>query len=306
MTVIDWLMEGDPAIRWQTMGDLAGSPAEEVEAERAKVVSEGWGARLLGLQGEDGHWGGGIYSPKWISTTYTLLLLRHLGIDPQAPAMRSAVDTVRNRVRWQQNPAPFFAGTGETCVTGMIVSLGGYFGVLDEAEVGLEWLLDQQLDDGGWNCRAPHNSGRSSFHTTISVLEGLGEYRMAGGTGSDRLDEVMARGEEYLLQRRMFRSLSTGEVVDTRWTLFSFPPRWHYDVLRGLEYLRWAGRTPDPRCEEAVELVVSKRRRDGRWNLQNPHPGKVHFGMDDGAGKPSRWNTLRAMRVLEWFGSSPD
>jgi hypothetical protein len=300
MSVVDWLMDGDPAIRWQVMSDLGGSPGPEVAAERSRVAREGWGARLLSLQAEDGHWGGGIYSPKWVSTTYTLLLLRHLGVAPEAAETRRAVDRVRNRVRWQMNPAPFFGGTGEVCVTGMVVSLGAYFGAVDDSRSAVDWLLARQLPDGGWNCET--DSVRSSFHTTISVLEGLAEYEKAGGPGSERLSEARRPGEEYLLERRMFRSLRTGEVIDRRWLLFSFPPRWHYDVLRGLDYLRWVGADPDERVREALDLVVKKRRRDGRWNLQNPHKGRVHFEMEDGAGKPSRWNTLRAMRVLRWAG----
>lgn len=294
-------MEGDPAIRWQVLSDLRDSPVSVVSAERARVTREGWGARLLSLQTEDGHWGGGIYSPKWISTTYTLLLLRHLGVDPDAVETRRTIDRVRERVRWKTNPAPFFAGTGEVCVTGMLVSLGAYFGLHVEPAHGIEWLLARQLPDGGWNC--DDDSARSSFHSTISVLEGLAEYEKASGPGWEDLAGTRRLGEEYLLDRRLFRSLRTGEVVDRRWLLFSFPPRWHYDVLRGLDYFRWVGAGPDERVTEAVELVVKKRRADGRWNLQNPHQGRVHFEMEDGAGKPSRWNTLRAMRVLRWAGA---
>jgi hypothetical protein len=301
VSVIDWLMEGDPAIRWQVLSDLRVSPVTLVSAERARVTREGWGAGLLSLQGEDGQWGGGIYSPKWISTTYTLLLLRHLGVDPEAVETRRAVDLVRERVRWKTNPAPFFAGTGEVCITGMLVSLGAYFGASAEATSGVEWLLARQLPDGGWNCE--EDSSRSSFHSTISVLEGLAEYEKASAPGWEGLAAIRMLGEEYLLERRMFRSLRTGEVIDRRWLLFSFPPRWHYDVLRGLDYFQWAGVAPDERVAEAVDLVAKKRRRDNRWNLQNPHKGRVHFEMEDGAGKPSRWNTLRAMRVLRWAGA---
>lgn len=301
LNVIDWLLEGDPAIRWQVMADLTDDPPHLVTAERARVAVEGWGARLLDLQGEDGHWGGGIYSPKWISTTYTLLLLRHLGIDPESTEASAAIERVRERVSWRQNPAPFFAGYGETCVTGMIVALGSYFGVIDQARSGVDWLLDQQLSDGGWNCEAPARSSRSSFDTTMSVIESLLEYQAAQGPGFEDLTGVRRQGEEYLLERRLYRSRSTGEEVNPRWKLFSFPPRWHYDVLRGLEHMRLA-REPDPRCGEGIELVEAKRRRDGRWPLQNHHRGLEHFRMEEGSGKPSRWNTLRAMRVLRWFG----
>lgn len=300
--VIDWLMEGDPAIRWQVMADLTDQPLDMVDAERARMATEGWGARLLALQGDDGQWGGGTYSPKWVSTTYTLLLLRHLGLDPGSDQARHAIGLVRDKVRWRKpHPVPFFAGYGETCVTGMVVALARYFGEAggDTDEV-LDWLVGEQLDDGGWNCQAPDRSSRSSFHTTISVLEGLSDYQAAGGPGAEHLSEVRRRGEEYLLERQLFRSLSTGEVINSRWMLFSFPPRWHYDLLRGLDYMRVA-REPDPRCEQAVTRVEEKQRPDGRWPLQNRHPGRVHFEMEEGSGKPSRWNTLRALRVLRWF-----
>lgn len=300
--MIEWLLEGDPAIRWQVMAELADQPPDMVDAERARVATEGWGARLLALQGDDGQWGGGTYSPKWVSTTYTLLLLRHLGLDPRSDQARHAIGLVRDKVQWRKpHPAPFFAGYGETCVTGMVVALAGYFGEAGgDTDQVVDWLVGEQLDDGGWNCQAPDRSSRSSFHTTISVLEGLSDYQAAGGPGAEDLGVVRRRGEEYLLERQLFRSLSTGEVINPRWMLFSFPPRWHYDLLRGLDYMR-AAREPDPRCEQAVTMVEEKRLPDGRWPLQNRHPGRVHFEMEEGSGKPSRWNTLRALRVLRWF-----
>jgi hypothetical protein len=303
VSVIDWLMDGDPAIRWQVMADLSDQPADAVAVERSRVATEGWGARLLSLQGDDGQWGGGTYTPKWISTTYTLLLLRHLGLDPGSDQARHAIGLVRENVRWRKpHSVPFFSGWGETCVTGMVVALAGYFGEAggDTDEV-VDWLVGEQLEDGGWNCQAPDRSSRSSFHTTISVLEGLFDYQAAGGPGAEHLDAVRRRGEEYLLERQLFRSLSTGEVINPRWMLFSFPPRWHYDLLRGLDYMRGA-RDPDPRCEEAVTVVEEKQRSDGRWPLQNRHRGLEHFELEEGGGKPSRWNTLRALRVLRWFG----
>ena len=296
MSVIDWLMEGDPAIRWQTMRDLARQPARVVAGERGRVASEGWGARLLALQDADGQWGGGPYSPKWVSTTYTLLLLRHLGIDPADQQVQEAVGRVRDGVMMTKTK-PFFGYMGETCITGMALALSAYFGGAESHQAQVDYLLEQQRADGGWNCET--SSSRSSFHTTISVLEGLleHEHENPGLATADARD----RGHDYLLDRRMFRSLSSGEVVNRRWMLFSFPPRWYYDVLRGLEYLRDAGLAPDERAEEAIALVESKPDRDGRWPLQNPHRGREHFQMEDGVGKPSRWNTLRALRVIHWF-----
>ena len=296
--VIEWLLDADPAVRWQVMRDLTDMPADVIATERELVATTGWGARLLDLQSDDGQWGGGAYSPKWTSTTYTLLLLRHLGIDPMNERMRGAAALVRDRVPLGDHP--FFTYTGETCITGMALALGAYFQVdRDATDRVAEWILDEQLDEGGWNCRAVRGSRRASFHTTISVLEGLAEYeRMRGGDA----DAAAARsaGEEYLLERRMLWRLSTGDEINPKWKLLSFPPRWHYDILRGLDHLRDAGSKPDPRCEQVIEILESKRDVDGRWPLQNPHGGKVHFPLET-MRAPSRWNTLRALRVLRWY-----
>ena len=306
MTVVEWLLDSDPAVRWQVMRDLTGAPDDVVAAERSRVAAEGWGARLLALQAADGQWGGGTYRPNWTSTYSTLLLLRELGLDPTSEEARGAVALVRDNVTWQGvlpedaawHGRPFFSGEVEPCINGRVLALGAYFG--EPCAAVLERLLGEQLDDGGWNCRAPP-SVRSSFHSTICVLEGLLEYERARGATS-AVTEARARGQEYLLERRLFRKLSSGEVIDRDWTRFSFPTWWHYDVLRGLDYLRSAGVEPDDRIAEAIELVENNRRSDGRWPLQNPHAGQLHFDMEEGADEPSRWNTLRALRVLKWAG----
>jgi hypothetical protein len=302
MAVLDWLLDSDPSIRWQVMRDLTDEPDDMTAAERSRVASEGWGARLLDLQAPDGQWGGGSYHPYWTSTTYTLLLLRDLGLDPTSDEASRAVTLVRDNpaTTLDESGQSFFLGETEPCINGMVLAVGAYFG--EASEELLDRLLDEQLDDGGWNCEAPR-SKRSSFGTTICVLEGLLEYERAGDAVAG-VTEARARGEEYLLERRMFRSLSSGEVIDHNWTRFSFPTRWHYDVLRGLDYLRSAGVEPDDRVAEAIGLVVENRGEDGRWPLQNPHPGQVHFEMDEGEDKPSRWNTLRALRVLNWAAHS--
>jgi hypothetical protein len=300
--MIEWLMEGDPAIRWQTLRDLTDAPTGEVAAERARVSTEGWGARLLALQQEDGHWGGGIYSPKWVSTTYTLILLRRLGIDPETPECRSVIDKVRERVFWR-GPTPFFEYRGDTCVTGMVLALAAHFGDAQASSDNVAWLLEQQMDDGGWNCEAPP-SVRSSFHTTISVLEGLLEYERAIGLTDLAIDEARGRAHEYLLERHLLRFQSTGEVINPAWKMLSFPPRWHYDILRGLDYFRDAGVPFDDRFDEAVSILKGKQRKDGTWPLQHHYSGKEHFQMEQ-PGRPSRWNTLRALRVLR-FGNSPN
>lgn len=298
--VIDWLLDADPAIRWQVLRDLTGTGKEVVASERARVAHEGWGARLLDLQSENGMWGGGAYSPKWTSTTYTLLLLRHLGIDPADSRVREATDLVRELVVMGHDKEPFFEYRTEICMTGMSLALASYF--LEDAR-GLPqpgYLLSEQRDDGGWNCDV--ESDRSSFHTTISVLEGMWEHEQAIG-GDVALSQARARAHEYLLERRLMFRRSTGEQIDQRWRLLAFPPRWHYDILRALDYFRDAGVDPDPRCEQAIEVVEKKRRKEGTWPLQNRYSGRVHFEMEEGAGKPSRWNTLRALRVLDWHGA---
>lgn len=296
---LDWLLDSDPAIRWQVMADLTEATPEAVETERSRVAKEGWGARLLGLQSEDGNWGGGSYSPKWISTTYTLLLLRHLGVDPADPIVRAAIDLVEERVTMGGRDGPFFEYATETCVTGMALALGAYYLTEVNSLPQPDNLLAKQLDDGGWNCRAIKTSHRSSFHTTISVLEGLLEYEKSVG-GDQSVREARAKAHEYLLARRLMFSLSSGDLINERWLLLSFPPRWHYDILRALDYLRDARLELDDRGEEAIQVVEGKRRNDGTWPLQNHHAGREHFKMEDGSGKPSRWNTLRALRVLDW------
>jgi hypothetical protein len=313
MNVIEWLLDSDPSIRWQVMRDLIGEPDAIVAQERSRAASEGWGARLLDLQGPDGHWGGAAFVPRaWISTMDTLQLLRDLGVDPASERMRRAIGLVRDRCTWGEEfgDSPFFEGEVEPCINGRVLAIGGYFGEPRDRLVGR--LLQEQLGDGGWNCDAPR-SLRSSFHTTICVLEGLLECETPKGPRPD-VTAARLRGQEYLLERRLFRSRSTGQIIvhDRKtasvaaWTQLSFPTRWHYDILRGLDYLRRAGVAPDERTTEAVDLVRKKRDENGCWPLENPHPGPGHFEMEGRAGEPSRWNTLRALRVLRWAdGQSP-
>jgi len=319
MHVLDWLLDADPSIRWQTMCDLTDAPAAVVAAERARVAAEGWGARLLALQGNDGQWAGGALFPArraepdggapfdqnegqpWIATEPTLTLLRAFGVDPGCDRVRRAVAQVRDHCRWEHAGQPFFAGEVEPCINGRTVALGIYFG--QDVEGIVARLLDEQLADGGWNCEAENGSLRSSFDTTINVLEGLLVHEKTTG-GSVESIAARRRGEEYLLERKLFRRQSTGEVVNPAWLQFSFPTRWHYDVLRALEYFREAGDPSDRRVDEAIHLLRSKQQPDGTWLLENTHPGNVHFMLEDGDGRPSRWNTLRALRVLSWYEQS--
>jgi len=282
MMAQDWLLDSDPAIRWQVLRDLVDAPVEAVNAERARTASEGWCASLLALQGEDGQWAGGACFPArslhqwdksqgqpWISTLPTLQLLHAFGVDPGSDRVRRAVALVREHCRWEHAGQPFFSGEVEPCINGRTVTLGAYF---------------QQNVDG-------------------VVTRLLGEQRATGGSAESIA--ARRRGEEYLLERKLLRRKSTGQVVNPSWLQFSFPTRWHYDVLRALEYFRLVGDVPDPRVDEAIDLVRSKQQRDGTWLLENTHPGAIHFELEDGDNRHSRWNTLRALRVLRWYEKFP-
>jgi hypothetical protein len=309
MNALDWLLDADPAIRWQAMRDLTDAPADEVAGERARVATEGWGARLLALQGPDGYWPSATTEPEWISLL-ALLMLCDMGLDPSDEEARRAVGLVRDNATWHSqgpwNGTPLFAGEVEPCINGRVVRVGAYYGV-DVTGI-VERLLGEQMADGGWNCEQENGSTRGSFHTTINVLEGLLEHERST-TGSVEASAALRRGQEYLLERRMLRRLSSGELIDPAFALFSFPTGYHYDALRGLEHLGAAGVTPDARVAEAIDLVRSKRDAEGRWPLENPHETELvdarvrdlEFGMDEGEGQPSHWNTLRAMRVLDWY-----
>jgi hypothetical protein len=309
--VIQWLLDSDPAIRWQVLRDLTGASAAEVAAERARVASAGWGARLLALQAPDGRWGGAAWNRGWDSTMHVLTLLRDFGLDPASSAARRAVGLVRDQVTWKGcgpqacDANPFFTGEVEPCINGQVGAAGAYFGQY----FPIDRLLAEQLPDGGWNCEAENGSTRSSFNTTICVLEALLEHELAR-VSSPELTQARLRGQEYLLERRLFRRQSTGAAIErdrkggADWTRFAFPTWWHYDVLRGLEYLRRAGAVPDARATEAVDLVIARRGADGRWPLDTRYPGQMPVDLDEEVGQPSRWNTLRALRVLDWFSPS--
>src|SRR5436305_13626472 len=273
MTTLEWLLDSDPAIRWQVLSDLIQAPIEVVSKERARVADEGWGARLLALQADNGQWAGGACFPArhldesdenhgqpWISTLPTLQLLHDFGVNPHSERVRRAVDLVRDCCRWEHAGQPFFSGEVEPCINGRTVTLGIYF--RQDVDGIVARLPSEQLGDGGWNCEAERGSVRSSFDTTINVLEGLWAYERATGGSADSIAS-RRRGEEYFLERKLFRRKSTGEIVDPAWLSFSFPTRWHYDVLRGLEYFRAVGDPPDSRVDEAIALVRSKRRADG-------------------------------------------
>ena len=309
--VIDWLLDGDPAIRWQTMRDLLDAPADDVAAERAKVEHEGWGARLLAAADPDGLWAGGACFPAsyrgeepgqpWTATMHALQTLQLVGLDPNSESARRTIALVAENGRWEHEGQRYFDGEVEPCINGRTIETGAYFGV-DVAPI-VERILHERLDDGGWNCEAEFGSVRTSFDTTINVLEGLVEFEHATG-GSDETRAARRSGEEYFLERGLFRRRSTGDVVDERYLDFVFPYYWKYDVLRSLDYFRRADARHDPRMEEAVDVIRSKRQSDGRWLLDGIHPGRVHFDLEPDVGGPSRWNTLRALRVLRWWDTA--
>lgn len=309
MDVTQWLLDSDPSIRWQVQRDLLDAPADEVASERSRVVTEGWGARLLALQADDGYWGGDEYGENGDrrGTHWTLLTLSRLGADPDAPPVRAAIERVRDGVTWRHHDdLPYFHGEIEECVNGGVLALAAYFGELGEGSDRIvEMLLDQELPDGGWNCDPPEQSQRSSFDSTICVLEGLLAYERAVADAPAAVTDARRRGEEYLLERNLFRRKSTGELVLPRYASFAFPPYWFYDVLRSLDYFREAGGTPDPRIDDAIELMLDQRSDDGRWPAGRPRRGQVFFAFDAPEGEPSRWNTLRALRVLRWANATP-
>jgi hypothetical protein len=309
MSAIDWLLAGDPAIRWQALRDLTDAPPDEVAAERARVEHEGWGARLLALEDPDGLWAGGACFPAdyrwgqpggqpWTATMNSLQTLQILGLDPESDAARRAIGLVAENCRWEHQGQHYFDGEVEPCINGRTIETGAYFGV-DVAPI-VERILGERLEDGGWNCEAEKGSVRSSIATTINVLDGLLEFERARG-GSPDVRSARAAGEEYLLERGLFRRRSTGDVVQPEYLDLAFPYYWRYDVLRALDYFRRSGAEPDPRLAEAVEVVRAKRQPDGRWLLDRIHEGPVHFDVESPVGTPSRWNTLRALRVLAWW-----
>jgi hypothetical protein len=316
-SVTDWLLDSDVSIRWQVMRDLLHAPECEWAAERAKVEIEGWGARLLSYQDADGQWAGGSFVPTgfdprewkergqpWTATSFSLSQLREFGLDPSSDSAKRTVELIGANSRWDEGGQPYWEGEVEECINGRTVADGSYFGV-DVAPI-VERLVGERQGDGGWNCERENGSVRSSFHSTINVLEGLLEYeRATGGTPESR--EARKSGEEYLLKRKLFRRLSTGEPTDERFLLFLHPDRWRYNILRALDYFRVSamltGADRDPRLGEAIDYIRSRRLQDGTWPLDRSPSGRVWFEVDDASGKASRWITLRAMRVLRWWES---
>jgi hypothetical protein len=307
---IEWLLDGDPAIRWQVLRDLVGAADGVVERERRKVAREGWGARLLAKQSPDGRWASGLssdsglYSPKWISTTYTMLLLRDFGLPAESRKVRKACALLLDFGVQRDGGINYgWRGRSETCITGMVLGILSYFHYDDDRlDTLADHLLGQQMGDGGWNCRRDLGATHSSMNTTISALEGLRLYELNRGCRVRAMRTAQRQGREFLLEHRLFRSHRTGEIIKPVFVRFSFPPRWHYDILRALDYFQEVGAPRDGRLAEAIEIVRSAQDDDGRWPLQHVYKAKTYFELER-LGAPSRWNTLRALRVLKWWES---
>lgn len=301
-TVNQWLLDGDPAIRWQVLRDLIGASDRSVKRERQRVGREGWGARLLARQDPEGTWARGLYSPKWTSTTYTMLMLRDFGLPATNRRARTACALLLDGGLQRDGGINYgWRGRSETCITGMVLSILAHFECDDDRlDTIADHLLEQQMLDGGWNCRRPFGATHASVHTTISVLEGLRLYELNRGRQFPAVRAAQRRGREFLLMHRLFRSDRTGEIIKPVFIRFAFPPRWHYDTLRALDHFQAVNAPRDQRLAEAIEIVRSTQRSDGRWSLQNHWKGQTHFSLER-PGAPSRWNTLRALRVLKWW-----
>lgn len=313
MDIVTWLLDSDPALRWQVLADLTDAPPDVVAGERARVATTGWGAQLLAQQADDGRWDGGTYRPgwahedrpffdAWTATHFVLQQLVDLGIDPEGAPARRAVGLVRDRVRWEHDGEPYFDGEVEPCINGIALRSAAYFG--QDGGAISDTLARTRLPDGGWNCWAEHGATVSSFHSTICAVEGLRAWERTGAATAAAQD-ARRTGEEYLLERGLFRRRSDGTVPDPRMTMLSYPVRWFHDVLRGLEHFRTADRR-DPRLGEAVAVVRGKADEKGRWHLENAHEGPTLLDLDESEGFPSRWVTLRALRALRWWdGAAP-
>jgi hypothetical protein len=324
-TALDWLLKSDPAIRWQALRDLPDAPLDAITAERDRIPHEGIGAEIFANQLPDGSWRR-PGAPVWLTTLFTFQLLRATGIDANHPTVETAVARAETNLRWNDYPGcwelrptdfgsapvdgrhgckpggnPFFEGEEEPCINGGVLAFGAYFGHPNQALA--RRLLDEQLPDGGWNCEAPKSS-RSSFHTTLCVLEGMLEYERAIGSahpGAPQIAAARHRAQEYLLQRSLFRRLSTGEIVAPEFLELAYPPRYRFDILRALDYFRAAGSPPDPRMREAIQILESRRSPDHRWPLDRAYDESLPVTTGEQPGDPSPWNTLRALRVLRWY-----
>lgn len=318
--LVDWLLDVDPALRWQVERDLVGAPRDAWGATRARIATEGFGARLLALQDPDGQWAGGAYFPSpdmmdagepgpagdpdegqpWTATTWTLNTLRDWGLD--ARALAGTAELLAANSRWEYDNLPYWEGEVDCCINAYTLANGAWLGA-DVSGIA-QWFVDHRLADGGWNCEWVEGSTRSSFHSTLNSLKGLLYYETVTG-GSDALREVRRVGEEYLLERRLLHTRSTGELVGPWVKRFVYPFRWFYSVLNAADYFREAalhdGITPDPRLAQAIETIRAARLPDGTWLQEGRHPGRAWFEVDVPPGQPSQWLTFYGTRVLAWW-----
>lgn len=300
-SVIDWLLQGDPAIRWQVFCDLMDGPVERVAEERAKIGTEGWGRQLLDNQDACGTWGNGYYSPKWTSTTYTLLLLRRLGLPHDNTAARRGAQCLLDGGEWIDGGIIFWKRhILDVAVVGLVLSIAAYFRLKDKrVSAMVDYLHQHQGSDGSWNDTVDDVANKP-FHITIAVLEALLEYQQTLRTPDATVNAMLQAGQNFLLAHHLYLNPETDKPLDMAWTRFSFPPRWHYDVLRALDHFQASRASYDKRLRPALELLKKKQQPNGSWILYHRHPGKTYFELEP-VGQPSRWNTLRALRVLRWF-----
>ena len=314
--LLEWLLDVDPALRWQVERDLAGAPPEVWAVTRARVATEGFGAALLARQDPDGQWAGGAYFPAdfdpdgpegaedagqpWTATTWSLNTLREWGVD--AAVLAGTAEKLAAHSRWEYEGLPYWGGEVDCCINAYTLANGGWLGA-DVSGTG-RWLVEHQLADGGWNCAWVDGSVRSSFHSTVNTLKGLLDHEVRTG-GSDALRAARQAGEEYLLERRLLHRRSTGELVGWWATHVAYPFRWFYSALNAADHFRAAARhdgvPPDPRLAEAIEAVRAAGEPDGTWVQQRRHPGRVWFEIDVPAGEPSPWLTFYATRLLTWW-----
>ena len=300
--LIEWLLKGDVSIQYQVHRDLLGI---ENTSLQDRIATEGWGAKFLSFRRSEGHWGQRFYQPKWISSHYTLLDLKHLAISPDNQAIRQSILQVIDTLKGSDGGiSPFGAEQKcDVCLNGMFLNYASYFGMKeDNLKSIIDFLLTERMKDGGFNCHSNTiGATHSSVHSTISVLEGILEFTKSGYTyRREDLQNAEKESIEFLLQHNLYKSHKTGEIINKKIVMLSYPSRWKYDILRALDYLQNAGVRYDPRMQDALDLLKKKRLKDGRWPVQAKHPGQTHFDMEQ-AGDASRWNTLRALRVLQRF-----
>ena len=300
--VLDWLLTGDPSIAFQATRDLMNGGRAKLDRLQQDIGEEGWGSDFMRYRANNGLWGGGYYLPKWVSTHYTLLDLKNLCFPLGNKKVSNSVALVLEAQRGENGGISYGRRKSDVCVNGMILNFASYFTPADERLKSIvDFLLSVYLEDGGWNCKYEKGAMHSSLHSTLSVLEGLSEFSRTGnGYRASEISQAKKVGIEFLLVHRLFRSHRTGKVIDPKMLMLTYPPRWRYDILRVLDYLQSANVEYDERMEDALSVIRKKKRKDGAWVLEGKHVGMVHFEMEK-TGNPSRWNTLRALRVLRHF-----